>query len=294
MTELYTAWALRYVPNVVRGEFINFAILAGRDGGDWALRHTADLSRATCLGAEQPRPTSLLSRFLTQVDYLNGEPAGQDERRLWNPLSEPLTVGAVRQVSLLSHNAMQFSDAMPSVGSSADDVAARLYEHLVVDPVHRARAQPRTALRRRIRELIEQVEIPEAQTLQRPRLHSREATARVDFLFGASGPVKLTHCLTFARQDAELSLKESDHWTLFVDGIRRRGATSQIGAGRHARTVTIPRDIEVSVVHDTPSNPGQVDALAAAMDGWNRFEIQPVPASHAADDVARTAELLPA
>lgn len=290
----YTAWVLRYVPNLLRGEFINFGILAGRDGGDWAIEHVADLSRATCIGGEQVRPRSLLERFHHDVHFVNGEPVSPRARGLWTPGSDSLSAEAVSRVRQLSHNALQFSEPMPSLGDSAVQVAQRLYEQLVVEPVHHPRPRPRTTLRNRVRDLISQVEISRSQAVQGQELRSANATADVDFLFGPTGPVKLTHCLTFARQNASVSRNEADHWTLFVDGIRRRGATTMIGSGSAERLVQIPRDIEVSVIHDAPVNKDQTEALQAAQDGWHRFEITAVPVSAAAADVARTAELLPA
>lgn len=45
----YQYWLIRYVPNAVRGEFVNIGVLVGMDGKDWALRTVDSFTRASLL-----------------------------------------------------------------------------------------------------------------------------------------------------------------------------------------------------------------------------------------------------
>lgn len=298
MNNHYMAWVLRYVPHSARGEFVNFGVLAGRDDGDWALRHTADLTRANCITPALANPADLLSRFTPAVDVLNGAelpaPTADDAQRLWAPRQDRLSTAGVLRTADLSRNALQFSPPIPSVGASAAEVVDRLYDLLVVDPVHVSRPRPRTIIRRRVQDLLIHENVPAEQTRRGQRLTSRNEAESVDFLFGPHGPVKLTQCLTFARKAADDSRQEAAAWSFFVAGIRARGATTTFGTGKAARTVGIPEDIPVSVIYDEPAGRAQRDALDAAMDGWERVNITPVPITRAAADIAHTAELIPA
>ena len=45
MNGAYLYWLVRDVPDVVRGEQVNVAVIVGQDGGDWAIRVAPDLRR---------------------------------------------------------------------------------------------------------------------------------------------------------------------------------------------------------------------------------------------------------
>lgn len=292
MTELYMAWTLRFVPDPARGEFINFGILAGRDGEDWALRMASDLSRARCISPEQPAINSLVHRLLGHVDCIDGVEVPSHVQPFDAFGGTPLTIADVRHMARQSYNALQFSDEIPSVGESADAVALSLFDHLVVEPTHTPRQRPHTRLTNAVTELIRQSPIRASQVRRGTRLISSSSYAKVDFTFGERGPVKLTQCLTFSRTDAQASRQQADTWSFFVQGMRERGAHFTIGTGDRERLVTVPRDIEVSVIFDQPTDARQNEALQAARDGWGRVDIEGVELSRLGEDLGRTARLL--
>jgi hypothetical protein len=125
----YQFWVIRYVPDSVRGEFVNIGLVVGGSDRDWAFRRVTRLSRARALGGFADAAESWLKRF--EVDFISegtlfaaeGLARPQGRTDLW-----------IEELRRRMQNAIQISRPRPVVGRSAAEVADLLYARLIVDP----------------------------------------------------------------------------------------------------------------------------------------------------------------
>lgn len=281
MTNLYTAWALRFVPNAARGEFVNFGILAGRDDDDWALWTVDDLRRSRCIAAFQPSVEDLISHIAERVHFLNGVPASNTRNN--QPPLDPealITEAWVRNLTHHAYNALQFSAPMPALGVSANAVAESLFGHLVAPPTTTDRPQAVTRLRRSVRAALEELEVPEHSVRMNWRMSSRSDFERLDFALGHERPLAITQCIAFTQDDAQASKRQANSWSFLIHLLRKHGGSLTPSGNAVGPKLRIDRNIPVTVVHDLPTTAAQKEALSAAQAGWREMNITAVPTSN--------------
>ncbi|WP_416377865.1 DUF3037 domain-containing protein [Auritidibacter ignavus] len=137
----YTAWVLRYVPNSIRGEFINIGILVGSYSADWAIRRVSNFKYANRLGGQAEALAPLLEEIEALIPTKRTELAqsAQHSTPMTRPLplSDPsrleLSVPAVEEMRAHYQNILQLSDPLASYGNSASELATLLFKTLVAN-----------------------------------------------------------------------------------------------------------------------------------------------------------------
>ena len=124
----YSAYCLRYFPNLVTGEFLNVGVALVTRQGAWAVRIADDLRDPTCLfPAAQPKA---LRGILAQLRERLGGPATPS--LILEPASADDPLGVIRRRTGALHGSLQWSEAVfEGTTSDLDSELAYWFAQLV-------------------------------------------------------------------------------------------------------------------------------------------------------------------
>lgn len=273
----YDYWVVRFVPDAIREEFVNIAVIAGYEN-DWAMRHVSDLRRASRLGGSATMAKPMLDRIERQIS------AELDVVGSFVPQSknEVFSRGQVEDLRVRLNNIVQLSDARPVMARSADEAASMAFELMIVDQGYEHKPRSRTRVVRELAdafqmhpELVQRVAQSQTATVGRQ-------AARFDFVLNAqedASVVQLSQVWGFDLKQAENLQKNIRSWNYMVGLVREDGAAISDRKGRRRpRHVRIPQDVQINAVYTVPNSARTRDELEIALEGWRRLEIEPVPA----------------
>lgn len=288
MNAPYQYWLVRYVPDVARGERVNVAVIAGRDGGDWAIRVVQDLKRASRLGGEAGALRPWLESLESTVSHYQNPPlslfGGDRVERL-----------STAWVELLSHrfnNVLQISEAAPVLADSARAAADFLFPILVAAPKTTKRSRTRTRLVSNMNEFY--LSTGEFETgrnlLRRPFATIGRQRGRFDFAVLSGDVGQLSQAFAFDVRDSDLLEQEIHSWNYIVSKLRNDGGVLTNG---QSSAPSVPADVPISVVYQEPNSldSRHQDMFAAALEAWTDLEVRAVPSAEL-DQVAIEASRL--
>lgn len=157
MKNSYKAWTLRFVPDSVRGEFINIGLIVGCNYADWAIHTVDSFSRANKIGGDAQLLTPFLDSLKSSVSVAN-DPSliGAGKLPLWT-FGQGITEGYLDDLRRRLNNSLQISEPHLAHGDSAQEILELLYPHFVCEnvrePLHRVRTQMRHSFQEAIRKL---------------------------------------------------------------------------------------------------------------------------------------------
>lgn len=273
----YDYWVVRYVPDAIREEFVNIAVIAGRDT-DWAIRNVSDLRRASRLGGSATMAKPMLDRIERDIA------AELDVVESFVPQSgnQRFSRGQVEDLRVRLNNVVQLSDARPVMASSAREAVSMAFELMIVDHGYEHKPRSRTRVVRELADafqthpdLVERVAQSQMATVGRQQ-------TRFDFVLNAQGDssvVQLSQVWGFDLKQAENLQKNIRSWNFMVGLVREDGAAITGSAGRRrSRHLRIPQDVQINAIYTVPNSARTSEELEIALDGWHRLQIQPVPA----------------
>ncbi|MEG9247760.1 DUF3037 domain-containing protein [Arthrobacter sp. Soc17.1.1.1] len=275
----YQYWLIRYVPNAVRGEFVNIGVLVGMDGKDWALRTVDSFTRASRLGGDARQARHWLEELRLAVSHANGE---GDLNRI-SPLLErsrsrsftemSMNSGIVAHMAARLNNSVQISEARPVHTLDAASAADRLYRLLVRENPTTTRTQARTRLLKRIGDEFAQIPELDRDIVQRnPRIQIGMQVKRFDLALGEDRVRQMTQVVSFTRKDLENVNQEVSAWSHVVNRLRGRGG--QLEMGKSGRFLRIDQNVPIRVVHDEPQTNDQKMQLDIARESWRELGVQ--------------------
>ncbi len=291
MSNSYVSWILRYVPNALRGEFVNIGVLVGSDGGDWAVRFTDDFRRAKDLaGGTEPILGPTIKVLVRRVEETNQ--TSIRTMSIFGHPYEPLTVGHIRHLRDRWNNSLQLSAGNPAAGDSAEAIAAMLFKHYVPDAGRQTREQRTTRLRRRYREEIHAAitEFGHGRIEERAQAKVDQSTIRFDFALLDSGLTKLTDVFSVTRQDPEIVRKDAQSMGYVFMQLRRRGGL--LVPQKSKKPLTIPSDVPISIIHDHPEDDDQYASLQLAKSIWDDVNVKALPRTDIGQDILDSVHLL--
>lgn len=288
MNTAYLYWLVRYVPDVARGERVNVAVIAGRDGGDWAIRVTPNLRRASRLGGDASALRPWLDRLRRSIrDY---------EHPPLNLFSSGETVRVTQAwLELMSHrfnNVLQLSGAAPVEASSAQAAADFLFPILVAAPRPAARSRTRAGIVSDLLGLFEHtagLEVGQS-LLRTPRAAVGRQRGRFDFAVVDEGVDQLSQAFAFDVRDADALEQELQSWNFVVSRLRDDGAELTAEGQRFQATADVP----IAAAFQEPpagSSARHHEVFEAAREAWVTLEVQAV-ASTELDVIAQDARTL--
>jgi len=271
-----TYWVIRYVPNVVRGEFQNIGIVCGSDDADWVAGFDwAYLDRRTV-----PRDVREWAVwFAREVNSTDRVLEEHEFTRAW--------VEGIRQRQA---NAIQLSPPLPVNAENAKAAADLLYPLLV----HRERpdrpnAHSRRSMRAEVRSIYRTANLREGvDFVTTPSIKLGQMAADFDFI-QLNDPVPvLRNVWAFNRATLEDLRRDIQAWNYGI--TRLRGGDGQLirgGSSRH-----LPSDSVITAIVDEPSSAGseRQDVFATALEAWQHERVDVLTLSQLESSLNRWAE----
>jgi hypothetical protein len=266
---MYQYWIVRYVPDPIRGEFVNIALLVGQDGQDWAFRKVTSLQRATRLGGDPMIANYWLRELQGMVNALNNrrDPGPEPFFAAIADSGENISAAVVARLAARLNNAVQISSPYPIVAESAQAGLSMLFDHLVADP----QVQPRELFGTRVGNYVaEQFRraLPEgsqAVIRNRPHVLVGAVPRTANFAVTEARVEQITNTWSFNLSDVEKVSTEIQAWVAHMNRLRRKGGILE---SRGKPPLTIPSDVQLRVVYEEPRLPTARPALEIAREVW--------------------------
>lgn len=268
----YRYWTLRYLPDAVRGEFVNIGLIAGCDGADWAIRTISSFTRASRIGGD-------LSNARSWAKSLERTVKDAKKAQALQLSNVGISEAWLAERKAFHNNAVQLSEAMPVVAATAEAAVELLYPLLVTDPepIKRSSAHARALEElksayqslRGDRELLNKVKV-------------KSGVQSMDFDFALSGQTieQLSRVWTFEQKNAEAQLDKIQAWGFRVEQLRDQGGTLLTP---DSRSIYVDPDVEVRVLYVPPPRTVERDTFMAALDSWQRIDAEALPVERAAE-----------
>lgn len=268
----YLYWVVRYVPDPVRGEFVNIALLAGQDGKDWAFRRVSNLQRATRIGGDPTIASYWLREFEGMVSSLGHRGAARTEPLLSAiaDTGENISAAVVARLAARLNNAVQISPPFPLVAGSAQAGINMLFDHLVADP----QVQRRELFGTRVGNYVSTQflrALPEgchAAIRSRPQVLVGAVPRTANFAVTDSVVEQITNTWSFNLSDVDKVSTEIQAWGAHMTRLRRRGGVLE-SKGHPA--LTVPADVQLRVVYEEPRSEAARPALQIAKEVWSEI-----------------------
>lgn len=287
----YTYWVLRYVPDPLRGEFINIGVVVGSPSGEWSIRRIHDLGRATRLGGDASECRNWLVRLehLIEPKPLVNDLLDLRLRRL-ESVPDPEWMERLRRQQ---ENNFQISEPRPVAASSAEEAAERLFGLLVVSPGERSMPRGRTRAVRALREEFYSHLSPKS--LQPDvRLQAGAQTARVDFAVGRSSIVQLSQVVAFDVKNTEHLARSIQGNSYALSRLRKAGGSLENPRRRRHHAFSVSAEIPIRALYVPPTTTAQMAVHRMAMDAWQDLGVRAFEHGDEASLVAEAKQLLEA
>lgn len=266
----YQYWIVRYVPDPIRGEFVNIALIVGRDGKDWAFRQVSNLQRASRLGGDPMIASYWLRELSNMINSLDNDRG---------PLPEPILVAVADEGENISaavigrfasrlNNAIQISAPYPIVAESAESGISMLFDHLVTDPQVKSRELFGARVSHYVSEQFVRA-LPagsRASIRNRPHIRVGGVPRTANFAVTDSSVEQITNTWSFNLSDVEKVSTEIQAWVAHMNRLRNRGGILE-SKGRPS--LTIPGDVQLRIVYEEPRLIAAKPALDIAMEVWS-------------------------
>lgn len=256
---------IRFVPSPVRGEFVNLGLIVGCDAtAEWAMELVGRKTRAARLDSAGilPLVTSELERL--QLSF----PADSDDAV--STTAQAISESWLTHMAAESRNVLQYTRPQPIVAASVAAAMDRLRGIFIVEHVpQRRESLTRPAIRSRYLQLLQQCQLTPQQCPSKARLATGHSSTAVDVAVCNGVARRLTQCWSFEVQDTENVLNEVKAWGWTMRDLRRYGG-SIVAA---SRSISVPRDVELSVIYALPAASDRDTVISEAMDVFSNDEL---------------------
>lgn len=285
----YIYSVVRFVPDTVRGEFVNVGVLAGSDeSSEWDIRTVGNQKRARSLDEK-----GLLGLVWSFVDDIGREVDRHTEavqKSLFDSTGSKISEEWLTELSQQSRNVVQFSTPAVIVAGDIDEALNDLFEQFIVDPESRRFTFKKkhvalAAVRRAYREagLRPQEHFEEGANVKGQ--HHKE---RFDFVVANGRAVQLAQTWSFQVPNQEDLTEQVKAWAWTVGDIRHHGGTAETAT----RRIEVPHDVDIEVVYVPPANGGPRVALNEALAAFQEINVRSVEANQATRVGLQASELI--
>ncbi len=269
---------IRFVPDPIRGEFVNVGLLAGSDeSSEWDIRTVESLRRARSLDEKGLLP--LVWHFVDDIGRKVDRYTEAIQTNLFEVDDERLTEEWLTQLSEEARNVVQFSTPSVIVADDIDEAVNVLFEQLIVEP--EARRFPfkkknvaLAATRRAYREAGLRVSEHFVEGASVKGQHHKE---RFDFVVANGSAVQLAQTWSFQVPNQEDIAEQVKAWAWTVSDIRQHGGMAEA----EARQIVVPQDVDIEVVYVPPTVDGPREVLDEALAAFGEIEVRSVESEQA-------------
>jgi hypothetical protein len=286
----YVYSLVRFVPDPVRGEFINVAAVVGsEETGEWEVQQASNLRRARALDENLTLPavTSVIEHITGTIDaFLDANEAGEEVSSESEPTEKWLRVlsGAYRHI-------VQLTPPTPLVAESADQAMDIVFNELIVDPEGRPLPYVRrTAASKKLRRAYLGTKQLRRGTdfFEHVALKSGEHEEQLDFAVVNGAVLQLAQAWSFAVPDQRKLARRVRAWGWTLRHLKDVGGSVSI----NGRSLHADKDVDLEVIYVPPVGPFGDEAFRDASAVFSEIQAEARPIDDA-DEVARRAvELL--
>ena len=281
---------IRYVPDPIRGEFVNVGAIAGsEESSDWAVRWVDNPARARRLDEKGSLPGvwEFIDRIARHVDAY--------EQAIEQPQLEAPEVDVseewLRGLHASHRNIVQFSEPRPLLAKDASAALDEIFAELIVDPARRRGAENNkhpalAAIRRAYRAAGLR---RDEQLFERVLVHAGDHHERLDFAVANGRVVQLAQTWSFQVVDQDLLSEHVKAWGWTMQTVRAEGGVIEPASGA---TVEIPRDVKLAAVYAPPSDGTPRPALPVAESVFQKLHAARVDLQHTDDLAAEAATMV--
>ena len=274
----YMYSAVRFVPDPVRGEFVNVGILAGSDeSSEWDIRMVENLKRARALDDEVLLP--LVWHFVDDIGRKVDRYTEAIQTNLFETDEKRLSEEWLTQLSEEARNVVQLSAPAVIVADDIDEAINILFDQLIVEP--KARRFPfkkknvaLAATRAAYREAGLRVSEHFMEGVSVKGQHHKE---RFDFVVANGSAVQLAQTWSFQVPNQEDIAEQVKAWAWTVSDIRQHGGMAEA----EARQIAVPSDVDIEVVYVPPAVDGPRQVLNEALAAFEKIKVQAVESEQA-------------
>lgn len=283
----YQYWLVRYVPDTLRGEFVNVGIVVGAEGKDWSFRRPKNMRRANRLGGNVSSIEPWLLRIERSVRDREAPPLEPFVRADAIQLSTSWAKSSRQRLN----NALRLSEPTPVEANSAAEAADLLFPLLVGEVASVVHAATRRRLVSELHRSYELQSLDDGRLLQRPKARVGRQRGRFDFAVFGDQVDQLSQVWSFDVRDLDSLAQEMQSWSYLVTRLRNEGG--EIYNQNLLGEPQISSDVEISVVYQEPAQqtPERVDTFLAARESWDQLNVRAVPSSQL-QQVAHEARVL--
>lgn len=219
----YTYSVIRFVPDSVRGEFVNIGIIAGSDAaGDWRIKTLPQKSHASKFDHDKvlPRVMERITALEMEIDAFE-----QSTESLLDEIGLRTTIDEewLNRLVVESANLIQFSQPQPIIAQSAQHAIELLWDSLIYvherrtleyESKHRIRSQTLSAFREANIDTRRNVK-------QKKRLQTKRGMYHdIDYTVHNGHAVYLTQIWSFQTPKADEMLDDIMSWAWTIRDLR--------------------------------------------------------------------------
>ena len=286
----YVYSVIHFVPDPVRGEFVNVGVIAGSDeSSEWDVRAIENLRRARSIDDKGLLPLvwGVIDDVGRQMDLYND--AVQSNFSVNEEYDQELSEQWLRALAEESRNVIQFSSPSVILADTVDEALDTLFAEFIVEPEsrqfafkkkHVALAAVRHAYRKAGLKLQEHFE-------EGVNVSGQHHNERFDFIVANGSAVQLAQTWSFQISNQKDLIEQVKAWAWTVKDVRKHGGE----AATKTRRLKVPRDIDIEVVYVPPSGDGPRGALEEALAAFKEIDVksrvsdQAEPVGHRASEL---------
>lgn len=280
----YDYWVVRYVPDPIRGEFVNIGVIAGRDQ-DWSMRRVSNLRRASRIGGS----AVVTDPFLHRIEDAIHLRLNEVESLIPSDRGSRFGKGRLEDLRHRMNNIVQLSESRPVVASSSEEAADLAFDLMVVDIDHEVKHRSRTRVVHKLRDAFNlRPELLKHVAQHQIASVGAQETA-IDFAVQNFNVKQMSQVWAFDVRDTRNLQTQIRAWNYLLGLLREDGGVLKSKGGRVG--ASIPANVEINAVYTPPTSEEGDTQLHIALDGWRRLGVDAIPSSES-EAVVKEAERL--
>jgi hypothetical protein len=286
MKHMYSV--IRYVPDPIRGEFINVGAIAGSDdSSEWEVRQVDNPARARRLDER-----GTLTAVWAVIDQL-GRLVDAHEEAIERPtlgVEALLSEMWLEEISASYRNIVQLSPPTPISAETAAEALDEVFAQLIVDPEpHRGGENTKHPALAAVRRAYRDAGLEKNQQLhERVVVHAGDHRERLDFAVANGRVVQLAQTWSFRVADQDALAESVRAWGWTIRAVKDQGGTITV----NEREIEVPSDVDLEVVLIPPRDGEAAAAIDDARAVFDKLEVRPIDIEHASDVAAVASERL--
>jgi hypothetical protein len=259
---------IRYVPDPMRGEFVNVGAIAGSDeSSEWEVRQVENPIRARQFDESGSLPAvfAFIDQLARSVDAF--------EDSITSPtLDEPeisLSEDWLTAVHSDHRNIVQLSPPLPLIADSATEALDRVFDELIVDPARRSGSQNKHPALAAARKAYGEAGLHINQDFfERVIIEAGQHRQKLDFAVANGRVVQLAEAWSFQVADQERLADNIKSWGWTMKAVQEDGGVIHVAE----RELEVPKEVDIAVVYVPPSADDTQPALADAKAVLDRLD----------------------